>query len=282
MRFAYLILAHKDLDQLQALIARLLRDDPEDRVILHYDRASPTSDDELASFAGRFAGAVSLAARTRCLWGHHSLVEAEQSLKQAADAVPYDYAHLLSGQDWPVGSKAELLQSLEPGGCYLSFEAPDMTDRMDDYHFHDRMLGPNPHKTNWDYRKDMALRGAARLWTRVKGKRGCPFGSSWKKGSAWWSLPKDVVSYTLPLVQQLIDTGRLRHTLCSDEHVMPSLLYHSPYADRLRDNRRFIRWTPGSSSPELLRAADKAEIAASGAWFARKVDRAVDPFFLAL
>jgi hypothetical protein len=282
MRFAYLLLAHKDMEQLHALISRLLRDDPEDRVILHYDRGSPVTDEELASFAARFSGAVSLTPRVRCLWGHHSQAQAELLLKQGAAAFDYDYAHLISGQDWPARSKSEMVKTLDPGACYLTFESPDLTERMDDYHFHDGMLGPNPHKSSWDYRKDMALRGAARLWTRAVGARTCPFGPSWKKGSAWWSLPKAAVDYVIPRIQDLIDTGRVRHTLCSDEHIMHTVMYYSPFAERLQENRRFIRWQPGSSNPELLKAGDEAAIIASDAWFARKVDRNVDPFFLKL
>jgi hypothetical protein len=59
-------------------------------------------------------------------------------------------------------------------------------------------------------------------------------------------------------------------------------MYYSPFAERLQENRRFIRWQPGSSNPELLKAGDEAAIIASDAWFARKVDRNVDPFFLKL
>jgi hypothetical protein len=57
---------------------------------------------------------------------------------------------------------------------------------------------------------------------------------------------------------------------------------YSPFTDGLRENRRFIRWKPGTSNPELLGAADEPAIRASDAWFARKVDRNVDPFFLSL
>lgn len=282
MRFAYLILAHRDMEQLHALVSRLLRDDPEDRVVIHYDRNSPVSDEELARFAAGFGGAVTLTPRMGCLWGHHSQAAAELLLKQGASALDYDYAHLISGQDWPVMDRKAMAASIDPGACYLTFESPDRADRMDDYHFHDGMLGPNPHKTSWDYRKDMALRRVARLWTRLAGPRTCPFGASWKKGSAWWSLPREAVDYAVPRIEELVRTGRVRHTLCSDEHIMQTVMHYSPFADRLAENRRFIRWKPGTSNPELLKDTDEPAILASGAWFARKVDRAVDPFFLSL
>ncbi len=282
MRMAYLILAHRDMDQLGALVTRLLRDDPEDRVVIHYDRGSPVSDEELQAFANRFGGAVSLTLRIRCLWGHHSQIEAEWLLKKAATELPIDYAHLISGQDWPVADKAAILAGLEPGAAYVTFESPDLSERMDDYHFHDRMLGPNPHPTAWRYHLDMNLRCSARLYTRLRGARTCPFGPSWKKGSAWWSLSQEALRYAAPRIESLIRSGRVRHTLCGDEHVIHTVMAYSPFATRLRENRRFIRWKPGTSNPELLRAADEPAIRASDAWFARKVDRNVDPFFLKL
>jgi hypothetical protein len=168
---AYLILAHRDMEQLGSLVARLLRDDPDDRVVIHYDRGSPVSDEDLQAFAARFGDAVSLVPRIRCLWGHHSQIEAEWRLKKAATELPVDYAHLISGQDWPVADKGAMVASIEPGAAYVSFEQPDMTERMDDYHFHDRMLGPNPHPTSGRYHLDMNLRRAARLYTRLRGSR---------------------------------------------------------------------------------------------------------------
>jgi hypothetical protein len=279
---AYLILAHRDMDQLGALVTRLLRDDPEDRVVIHYDRGSPVSDEELQGFASKFGGAVSLTRRVRCLWGHHSQVEAEWLLKKAAAGLPVDYAHLISGQDWPVASRAAMVAGIDPGACYVTFESPDVAERMDDYHFHDRMLGPNPHPTAYRYHLDMNLRRAARLYTRLRGPRTCPFGPSWKKGSAWWSLPRQALDFAVPRIETLINTGRVRHTLCGDEHVIHTVMAYSPFAERLQENRRFIRWKPGTSNPELLRAADEPAIRASDAWFARKVDRNVDPFFLKL
>jgi hypothetical protein len=280
---AYLILAHRDMDQLGALVARLLRDDPDDRVVIHYDRGSPVSDEKLQAFAGRFGGAVSLTPRLRCLWGHHSQVEAEWLLKKAATELPIDYAHLISGQDWPVKTKAEMVAAIDPGTAYLSYERPERAERMDDYHFHDFMLGPKAHSTSFKWRLDMTLRRVAAIYTRVHGHRTCPFGPSWKKGSAWWSLPKDALDHIVPPIEAMIRSGRFRHTLCADEHVVPTAIAYSPFARRLADNRRYIRWSDRSAAnPELLGAGDEAAIRASDAWFARKVDRNVDPFFLKL
>lgn len=279
---AYLILAHRDLDQIGALVARLLRDDPGDHVLIHFDRGSPIADADLQSFAQRFGGSVTLTPRIRCRWGHHSLVEAEWLLMDAASKLAIDQAHFLSGQDWPIVGKAKVVAQSQPDTCHYSYEQPDMAGRMDAYHFHDRMLGPNAHRTAWHYRLDMTLRSIARFTTSVRGPRSCPLGTSWKKGSAWWSLPRAALDHTAPRLRRLIESGRLRHTLCSDEHATGTILAYSPFAAGIEGNRRFIRWPGGASSPAVLGAADLPAMGASNAWFARKVDRAVDPFFLKL
>lgn len=282
MRMAYLILAHRDLDQLGTLIGRLLREDPGDRVLIHFDRGSPVSDDELSSFARRYGSSVALIPRVRCRWGHHSLVEAEWLLMNAASRLEIDQAHFISGQDWPIASKARIVAQSQPGTCRYSFEQPAMAERMNAYHFHSRMLGPNAHATAWRYHLDSNLRRAARLYTQLSGPRACPLGPEWKKGSAWWSLPKPALDHAAPRLRRLIDSGRLRHTLCSDEHVTGTVLAYSPFASTIESNRRFIRWPADASSPAVLQAKDLPALQASGAWFARKVDRAADPFFLKL
>lgn len=279
---AYLILAHRDLEQLHSLVARLLREDPDDRVLIHFDRGSPIRDDDLRAFADGFGGAVALTPRIRCRWGHHSLVAAEWLLVDAARKLTVEQAHLLSGQDWPVAGKAAIVAASRIAACRYSYEEPALNERMDAYHFHDRLLGPNAHATAWRYHLDMKLRRAARLYTRVRGPRPCPLGPGWKKGSAWWSLPKPALDLVASRLGELIASGRLRHTLCSDEHATGTVLAYSPFAADIQDNRRFIKWQPSASSPAVLRACDIPAIRASNAWFARKVDRAVDPFFLKL
>lgn len=281
MRMAYLILAHRDMEQLGALTARLLRDDPEDRVVIHYDRGSPVSDEDLQGFANRFGGAVSLTRRVRCRWGHHSQVEAEWLLKEAATKLPINYAHLISGQDWPVKSKPEMSAAIAPGISYVSYEQPDRPERMNGWFFNDFMLGPGAHSTIFRYRLDLGLRRVNRAYERIRGPRACPFGPDWKKGSAWWSLPRAALDHIVPRIGRQIEAGRFRYTACADEHVVLTALAYSPFAQRTEENRRFIVWKePGVANPELLRAEHEPAIRASDAWFARKVDRNVDPFFL--
>jgi hypothetical protein len=281
MRQAFLILAHHGPDRLAPLVDRLLASDGGDHAVLHVDRRAPVADAALHDWAAGYAGRLRLAPRVPCRWGHRSLVGAMAGLIAAAEAESYDYAHLISGQDWPVLRPTALRARIAPGRAYLSFEQPDMAERMTGYHFNDFMLGPNAHRTALHYRLDLALRRAGRSWTRLRGPRACPVGPAWRKGSQWWSLPRAALAFAAPRLRAMIDGGHLRHTQCSDEHVMQTVLAASPFADRIADdNRRFIRWG-ARSSPDVLTRADAEAVRASDAWFMRKVDAAQDDFFRA-
>lgn len=284
MRFLYLILAHRDLDQLRALIARLLRDDPQDRVLLHFDARSPVDDDALRSLAAEFAGAVELTTRTAIWWGHASQVVAELVLLEAAAARQFDYVHLLSGQDWPLRTKAEIVASISPGEQFVRFEA-DMSHRMNDHFFDTRLNAPTMTLTVPQYYRKRLLCIAARAYDRVLTRLGrartCPVGPQWVKGSTWWSLDREAVAWLTPRLRALVDSGRLRFTVCSDEHAIQTLLHYAPFADRIRDYRRLIVWE-GGNSPLTLTREHVPALRASDAWFARKFEAAKDPFFLEL
>lgn len=285
MRFAYLILAHRDLAQLRALIERLLRDDPDDLVVLHLDARCPVPPDEIAALRDAFGRALLMTPRIASRWGHHSLCAAELLLMQALASRRYDYAHLLSGQDWPIRRKSEIVAGIQSGTCYLTLDQPAMSERMDDFHLHGRLMTPGAPLSPPAYYARQGLRAAAQLLNGALAaagrKRRCPFGPDWKRGSQWWSLPHAAVAHVAAELASTIASGRLRFTVCSDEQVIQTILAHSPFAPAIEDNRRFFIWN-GASSPETLTAAHLPAIRVSDDWFARKCEAARDSFFLSL
>ena len=281
MRFAYLIMAHRDLEQLRLLIARLLREDSRDFVVLHVDRRSAISDADLAELKKSFGSSVILTRRIPCKWGNSSLCRAQLLLLEALEGREYDYAHFMSAQDWLIRSKADLLEELQPGACYLALAGTVDPERMRAYHFHTWLIAPTMRETSYTYRMRKLLQRAGSLWTRLAGPRSCPFGPEWVKGSSWWSLPQDAVNYLRPRLRSALRSGRLYFTICSDEYASQTILACSQFGERIQRHRWFLIWT-GGTSPKVLTRSDLPAMRASGAWFARKVDRHVDPFFLEL
>src|ERR671936_1517914 len=100
MSSAYLVLAHKNLDQLARLSRRLSGE--RSRVLVHVDAATDVSAHEAE--LREIAGLTLLARRHRCPWGGFELVQATLDLMAAALAAGGEVERLtlLSGQDYPI------------------------------------------------------------------------------------------------------------------------------------------------------------------------------------
>lgn len=273
-RELFLIQAHEDAGQLRALVERLIPASSQDRAIIHIDARSALWRETRGRFLADLPQVEVIARPIPVFWAHHSQVRVGLKLLEAAITTRFDVAHLLSGQDWPVVDKATRLRGFD-GRAYIEAEPDIQTERMNAYCLTARYARHRPNFLPW--RLERLLEG---LGHRLPHRRD-PAEGPWHWGSQWWSLPADLCHALVPRVRQLLGSGRLAATLCADEYVIPTLLAHG-FADRLAGtNRRAIFWD-GDISPRTLTAADWRDVVNSGAWFARKVSRKVDPFFLDL
>lgn len=283
MIFAHLILAHGQADQLHLLVEGLLSGHADDRVVVHIDAGSPLAT-QSAQFPARHGPQLRLVERPVAVrWGHHSLVEATGRLLDTALAMPgepFTTAHLLSGSDWPIAPRnavAAELAGTHP--CFIEAEPGVQEERMDRWWLHDRWLGDvSQLSASAGLARGAARRAGAVLDRAVHRSRSV---GRWHKGSQWWSLPHDACRVVAAELASLERAGRLRFTACADEHVIQTIVRHH-FPDRIAPPRRFIDWSEESSSPRILTRADVPVMRASDAWFARKLDMSVDPFFLDL
>ncbi len=96
--FAYLILAHKEPRQVEALAARILELSPCAQVVVHHDLAA----DDLP-WGGRPPSRIHFVERGRVLWGDWSIVEATlRMVRFALERLRADWFVVLSGEHWPV------------------------------------------------------------------------------------------------------------------------------------------------------------------------------------
>lgn len=284
MRMAYLLLAHDAPEQLERLVETLLAESTEDFVVIHADRRSALWHALRKRLPGP-CGRVHLVPDPMAVrWGHWSQVAATEKLVREAVRLGCDHAHLLSGADWPVASRTELARALGKGLCHIEVRPGHMAERMQTYRFDTRWLRLDPARDKLAYAATWELRRLARWLDRARYRfrreRRQPFGA-WAYGSQWWSLPADALALLARELPPLLQSGRLKGTLCCDEHVVPTLIARH-FPNRIAGNRRFVQFPGSASSPRLLDAHDLPEIAASDAWFMRKVSLAHDPFFLAL
>ena len=265
MKQVFLICAHKDIDQLNALVEALR--DPDFTVYVHLDRKSALDP------AALHPSARQVTPRIDVRWGGFSQVEATLvSLRQILREQPaFDKVIFLSAQDFPLLPNAllkrelarlrdrELLETapIRPGGWNVGFR----------YQFFHREGGG---------RLERLACGLANRILRASGRRrGMPDGFIAHGGSSWWALSRDCVAEALRLADSHPRLMRFMRTVqCPDEMLFQTLVMHSRFAGRvLSDNFRYVQWPEqGARNPKVLDAGDFEGIRASNAHFCRKLD----------
>lgn len=265
MKQVFLIAAHKDIDQLNALIAQLA--DPDFLVYVHLDRKSALDPARLHPHARL------VRTRIAVRWGGVSQVEATlASVRQIlAEAPAFDKVIFLSGQDFPLLPNHLLKQALARlRGHELLETAPiapngwPVMARIERFHREGGSLAA---------RLGCAL---ANRGLRLLGrKRRLPHGFKPFGGSCWWALSQDCLHEVMRLSEAHPDLRHFcRWVQCPDEVFFQTMVMHTSHASRvLPNNFRFIQWAgEGARHPKVLDENDLERIQASNAHFCRKLD----------
>ena len=115
MKIVFIILMHKSPEQAKRLIERL--DSPESIFVVHVDRRASheifQSMKELAAKHER----IYFAPRHRCYWGGSGIAAATLECVRTSLALDetFDYAILLSGQDYPIKPLSRIFEFLRDG-----------------------------------------------------------------------------------------------------------------------------------------------------------------------
>lgn len=263
----FLIQAHKDLDQLNALVEQL-RDDAF-VVYVNLDRKCALDP------AGVHPYARQVARRVDVHWGAFSQVQAALNALAQIDAeVPaYDKVTFLSAQDFPLLSNVRLKRAMEQLSGYELLDvipigtAPGQWAAEGRYQYFCSDQGP--------YARELACRLVNRMLRAAGRTRRLPDGMQPYGGSSWWALSQACVRHVLGRVDREPGLVRFfRYCACPDELFFQTLIMNSPFARRvLGHNFRYVHWPQdGARHPAILVEADFARIAASHAHFCRKLD----------
>ncbi|HEX4847609.1 MAG TPA: beta-1,6-N-acetylglucosaminyltransferase, partial [Novosphingobium sp.] len=215
MRMAYLIIAHHDRAGLARLIGALLPPGAPDLAVIHADarsdlwvelRENPLSNDPRVHV---------LPDPVPVIWGHWSQVEAARRLIAAALRLGCDFAHTLSGVDWPVADRTRIIADIEAapaGTCFVEAMPRVQEERMQVYRLDTRWLRLDPRRDRLAYAATWELRRLSRIGQHLADRLGMarsrPLGP-WHKGSCWWSLPERALTQAEQDLGQLIANGRL-------------------------------------------------------------------------
>ena len=271
MRVAYVILAHQLPEQLVRLVRRL--NTPGALFLIHINRRS---DD--AVYRAAHAGLAELdnvvfLRRHKLYWGAFGHVRAtieglDELYRRSAR---FDYAALLTGQDYPIKPVSEIERTLEKSGG-RSFMAYDrlpggLADGMERItYWHSRRVGV---PRGWHLRLPIRRRFPQRL---------VPYG-----GSSYWWLSREAVDYVRRFVVEHPGFYRFfKHVDVPDEIFFHTILMNSPLRDSvINDELRYVDWTR-EPMPAIFGVSDFDTLRRSPKLLARKFDSTVDAEILDL
>lgn len=279
-RHAYLILAHKDDELLHTLLQML--DDSRNDIYLHMDKKNKQYRENALKDIVKKSN-LYLLKRHTVYWGGFSSVLCEMSLFETAlKNGPYDYYHLLSGQDLPIKSQDVIHEFFlnNYGKEFVGFDKDFFLDsyRVGYYYFFPSKQNSERDFIGFIYR--ILNRISLKIQKEIGLKRFKQF--AFQKGANW-------VSVTHSFVQDLLasknEIKRLfRFSFCGDELYKQTFIIHHPqylqnlfhreFDDNMIAHQRLIDWERGT--PYVWKMSDKETLLSSNLLFARKFDPSVD------
>ena len=261
----YIVLAHQLPSQLVRLVGAL--DSSRNTFLVHVNRRAGSRMYERMreGLAGR--DNVRFIRRHRLYWGGFGHVSATlEGIEELYRCeLQFDYAVLLTGQDYPIKSNDRIEQVLDGSGAN-SFLA------------YDRMPG------GWESGMDRITYWHWRTIGRPRGRhlrlplnRRFPSGFRPFGGSSYWCLTRACVDHVRRFVEANPSFVRFfRHVDIPDEIFFHTILMNSELAETIvNDDLRYVDWTR-QPLPAVLGVGDLPSLAASVKLFARKFDVRVD------
>jgi hypothetical protein len=278
VKVVYLVLSHRNPDQVLRLV-RALREGPASEVLVRHDqRRSPLSAVDVAT-----AGGQPIEDGIEAEWAAWSHVEVMLAgLRRAATFEP-DWTLVLSGQDYPLRPMAEIEAGLAASAADAMLgsvrEIELRRPRVDDEFFlrvayrHYRRPARLPHLPR-RLRSIVYVRDLPPLvGIRAVRRPGLRLYSS----ADWLTLGRRGLESVLAAGDDRALLRDFRRVAVPSESFFASVLLNDPRLKVERDHRRFLAFAgPGVPHPETLTAADLDAALASGADFARKFDVTVD------
>jgi len=271
MRIAYILSAYKYPEQLVRLVKRLYSDRAE--ILVHVDKKTTREVYEQMVKGVQSLPNVYFLKRHRCDWGGFGHVQASLTgiHEIICRKISYDYAFLLTGQDYPIKTEAQIMDFLgkHQGKSFIdSFPLPsdnwEYGGRQRIEHWHFRILDRHIIIPNSD------AHGIKRKFPKAFR----PYG-----GSSYWCFSKACIEYIDQFVRKNPRFVRFFYFVdVPDEIFFQTILLNSPHAwEIVNDDLRYIKWKdPNAGSPSILRKCDLENMASSPKLFARKFDMRID------
>lgn len=272
------MLVHAHPQQLKKLLAAI--DDERNDIYIHMDRKADFSYDCLKDSC-KHANLHFITPRIKVNWGGVSIIRTEMALLKAATATKHSYYHFISGMDLPLKSQDYIHKFFQQhDGCeFLEFMKTDVHAYSRVQYYALFPEGSNFFLTNLLNHIFKAILKVLHL----KQNKGIEV----MKAYQWMSITHGFATYIVENEKWVEKV--FRNTVICDEIFIPTLLWRSPFKDKLFDpskeeaasctpSMRLIDWSRGPSRrhPWTFTSDDFEMLKNSPCLWARKFDEDVD------
>lgn len=275
MKFAYLILAHDNPEQLKLLLQSL--DYHENDIYLHIDKKNKELCKEDLEYYINHAR-LYVYKKFRVYWGDISQTKCQMFLLKQALKMHHDYYHLISGKDLPIKTQDEIIKffSDNRGKEFVFFEnnSPCRKKTCTKFHFF--------HTYHCKYTSKNILfiiRVIDSCLLKIQEKLNV--NRKFYCGDNWYSITEKLAADFSKHMYSMI--REVYFTVNSDELILQTFLFprlnkYCLYNEKFDGNRmsnvRKIDWNRGQ--PYIWRKEDYNELREAPHLFARKFDERVD------
>lgn len=280
MKIAYLLLCHKNPEQIRMLLNQL--NDSNVEFFMHIDKKSNMNCEEFYDFSN--LSFVDYADRVDIQWATNSMIRATCELLRILfeSKTKFDYVVLLSGQDFPIKSKEEITQFLNVNMGSNFIEILDHDDKMySRYNKRSLLYYPNFLQKNCSvskiFKKLYIFFSGGYFHTFSIFKRKNNKKINFEYGSQWWGLSYECLLWIYNYLNknpEFIDF--FDHSLTPDECVFQTLFMMSPYKDTRKDKLTYLEWSSNRNNPRILIEKDFCLLKKQNFLFARKFDIVID------
>lgn len=264
MQIGYIVLAYKSPAQILRLLSRVATGKNE--AVVHVDRVMNGEEYRGLCRRAEELPNVHFLERRRTYWGGFGLVRATiRAIDHLLLNDAFDYAILLTGQDYPLRSPRATERFLQDARGrsflhnsplpYSAWGPRGGLERLERWH----LMRTRPYRVRVPWRREVP--GGLK-----------PFG-----GEAYWCLSRPVAEHVSLFVRQNPRFVRFfEHVFVPDELFFQTIVMNSEFRHEvLDDTLHFVDWDvePG---PAILTMRDLPRMKDSGKLFARKFDVAVD------
>lgn len=260
-KICFLILAHKNQNQLMRLINHLKKDFD---IYVHIDKRANLN---IKSFDN-----VKVYKEIKTYHGGISLVIATLFLIKEAHKNNYDRYVFISGQDIPLKTNKEIIDFFNTSKEYISYESINNTEAI----YKEMSFRLNSYNFGKLYRLIFHRNIRELLSSFPLIKRHTPENIYY--GSQWWNLTNDAIKYILDYTDKNPQfLKRFNYTWGSDEFYFQSILLNSEFKHNcINDCLRYIVWSGGAPFNLEMKDYNNIKNNINNNLFARKFDENID------